>query len=105
MVTEKELLEAIRACEQDPITYANIEKLANLYTVHHYLYGVSDDYPQQSFAAPTETVIGKHGDSEFLTAVDGMDASAVWSVIDELMETVRLVNPRLYDGVLRKLDK
>jgi hypothetical protein len=28
----------------------------------------------------------------------------VWSVLDELMETLRITNPRLYDGVMRRLD-
>ena len=37
--------------------------------------------------------------------VDGKDPSAAWSVMDELMETLRVVNPRAYDSVLRKINR
>lgn len=111
MVTRQELDEAIRECEGEPATYAVCQKLAVLYTVRDYLYGGADQ--QMSYAAAPaeyapeeETVIGDYGDSEFLRAVCGRGADAVWAVLDELMEgTLRVINPRLYNGVMRRIEK
>ena len=45
------------------------------------------------------------GDSEFAQAIRGKDMTAVLSVLDEAMEAVKVVQPRLYAGVLRKLQE
>ena len=55
--------------------------------------------------APDWQTLGLYGDSDFLRAVDGKDPSAAWSVMDELMEPLRVVNPRAYDSVLRKINR
>ena len=102
MVAERELIQAIEECEQDPITYNNIEKLANLYTVYGHLYG-SKAHSYES-RETVENTIGEYGDSEFLLLVRGKNANSVWSILDELLEVLKVTNPRLYDGVLRKLD-
>ena len=44
------------------------------------------------------------GDSEFLQKVAEVDPVRVWNVIDELVTAVKILNPRLYDGMMRKLD-
>lgn len=43
------------------------------------------------------------GNSEFLRSVAGKDLSSAWEVVDELMDNLKLVNPRVYDGVMRKI--
>lgn len=103
MVTEKELLSAIWECEQDPITPSKFEKLAHLYIVHDYLYG--DKVYSYSNVKEPETQIKVSGESEFLKAVNGISIEKSWAVIDELMETIKVINPKLYNGVLRKLDQ
>lgn len=52
-----------------------------------------------------ETVIGDYGDTEFLQVIAGKDASDVWPVLAEAMESLRLMEPRLYAGIIRKLNK
>lgn len=47
----------------------------------------------------------QYGESGFLIAVSGKDQTAAWKVMDELMETLRVVNRRAYDSVMRKLDR
>lgn len=101
MVSERELLDAIEQCEKDPVTYASIEKLANLYTVHNFLYGKP---MPASPAKEVEKTIGRYGDSEFLRGVAGQKAETAWAIIDELMELLQTLAPNLYAGVLRKLD-
>ena len=59
-------------------------------------------------AAPTaapivETIIGDHGDSEFLKVIAGKDSALVWNVLNATMETLKVMEPRLYAGVLRRI--
>lgn len=55
-------------------------------------------------AAPAGEPLGQFGESEFLRAIAGKDTLDVWAVMDEHMNTLRVVNPRVYAGVMRKLN-
>ena len=58
-----------------------------------------------SAAAPpvAQEMVGEYGDSDFLLAVSGKDPAKAWTVVDELMDTLSLVNRKVYDSVLRKI--
>ena len=43
------------------------------------------------------------GDSEFLRAVDGRKADKVWKLIDELVEAVKILHPRMYTTFIDKV--
>lgn len=43
--------------------------------------------------------------SAFRQVIAGKDASDVWPVLAEAMESLRLMEPRLYAGIIRKLNK
>lgn len=43
------------------------------------------------------------GGSEFAQAVDGRKQSEIWPIMDELMSTIKVMNERLYNGIMRKL--
>jgi len=112
VITEQDLQEAIAECQGQRNPNANTcIKLAAFYMIRNELYGKSDEPPTQnySFSPPPEdqpeTYIDFNSDSEFSQVVNGMDSSRVWVVIDELMETLQVINPRLYDGVIRKLEE
>ena len=107
MVTRQDLDEAIRECEGAPATYAVCQKLAVLYTVRDYLYGGLSSRMSQSSddGRKRDDMIGDYGDSEFLRTVRGKAAADVWDILGELMETLQIINPRLYDGVLRRIDE
>lgn len=63
------------------------------------LYGSS-----YSLASENESKISTlHGDSDFLRAVSGKDSAAAWDVMDELMDTLKVVNGKAYDSVMRKI--
>jgi len=87
-----------------------VTTLAALYTIRDQLTGrgereISKDAPVRaaySQAAGIETV-GLYGDSDFLWAIEGKDAAAVWAVMDELMTTLKQVRGKVYDGVMRKI--
>ena len=50
-----------------------------------------------------ETYIQTAGDSEFLKAVDGRRADKVWKLIDELVEAVKILHPRMYTTFIDKV--
>ena len=50
-----------------------------------------------------ETYIETNGDSEFLKAVDGRRADKVWKLIDELVEAVKILHPRMYTTFIDKV--
>lgn len=102
----KEIEWAIHELEQEESSFPVYAKLANLYTVRNEMMGAS--VPQAasySEAIPALAPLEQYGDSDFLIAVSGKDPAAAWKVMDELMDTLQVVNRRAYDGVMRKLDR
>lgn len=95
MITLTEIDGAIRECENAPTSYQNCEKLATFYTVRDHL------QPEYSYDPPQG--IDNYGESEFLKAVTGRDTAEIMAIMDELMDTIHITNPRLYQGVLRKI--
>ena len=70
-------------------------------TIKDYLYpNYEEPYQQYSYSAPpieqVETYIQTDGGSEFLKAVDGRKADKAWKLMDELVEAVKILHPRMY---------
>ena len=80
--------------------------LAAFYTIRREMFGEEkyDEQTSHSYAhAPDRNTIEIDGDSEFARAVDGRDQKDVMPVIDELMETLKIIQPRLFSAVMNKL--
>lgn len=92
---EKTLLEAESNYDT---SFAALSKIAPLYCAMLYkqLAGKS------SQAHPEPLTVS--GDSEFLTAVADKNSVEIFAVMDELMESVRAICPRLYEATMRKLE-
>lgn len=110
MITEQDLHEAIAECKgvRNPNASTCI-KLAAFYIVQDHLFGAADrespggySFSPAAELPPAETVTA-YGESDFAQAVSGLDPEDAWMVMDELMDTLRVINPGLYRGVLRKL--
>ncbi len=101
MIAERDLWDAIKEIEALPDSYGKCQKLATYYTLLNFLY---PEEQMQSFDAEPQEMIGDYGTSEFYSAIRNQEAKHVWSVMDELMTTLQVVFPRLYEGVLRKLN-
>lgn len=103
----KEIEWAIHELEQEESSFPVYAKLANLYTVRNEMLGVTAPQPQiaaySESAGPAHVQLEQYGDSDFLQAVAGKDPSSAWLVMDELMDTLRVANPRAYESVMRKL--
>lgn len=97
MLTERELLKAIKELEDATPTYERCQRLVTFYTLYDFMYGKPKNEREE------ETVVKAYGDSEFLKAIENKQTKGVWAVMDELMSTLKIINPRLYQGVLAKL--
>lgn len=104
MISEKDLDEAILECQgqRNPDASTCI-KLAAFYTIKRHMFG-EPIQPEYSYApAPTGDTVIIDSDSEFAQAINGKQQKDVWPVIDELMQTLAIVQPRVYQAVMRKL--
>ena len=112
MIREEDLHEAIAEClgKKNPDANTCI-KLASFYTILDQLYPkeiaeqVSDQMPvipTQSFS-PDPDIIDYEGDSEFAQEIRGRSVSYIMPIIDELMQTLQVLQPRLYDAVMRRI--
>ena len=79
-------------------------KLASYYIIRDHIGGKQEEppEPQYSYASGPEEATYDSG-TEFSDRIKGMGINDVLAVMDELMTTLMVVNPRLYAGVMRKL--
>ena len=99
MITEYDLREAIAECqgERNPNAQTCI-KLAAYYTILNNM-GLEASY---SRAEPPEQVRYNSG-SEFSDIIIGRNTDKVLDVMDELMDTISVLSPKLYRATLDKL--
>jgi len=100
MISKRELDGAIRECEDAPVSYQTCEKLATFYTIRDHI-AVEPTEVAYSYDEPPG--IGDYGESEFLQAVKGHPEGEILLLMDELMQTILITNPRLYQGVMRQI--
>lgn len=105
MIKEQELLEAIAECQgQRNPNASTCIKLASYYTILDHILKDEpkvSEIPTYSYAAPPE--VQYQSDTEFGQKLESMDINDVLAVMDELLTTLSVINPRLYNGVMRKL--
>ena len=92
MISIEEISGEIARLEAQPTTMVTIEKLASLYVVRDHL----------TISAPTGEI--PEGESEYYCACAGKTVCEVMSVMDELMDALMIIQPRLYSAVLQKLN-
>lgn len=106
MVDERELALWISRLETEESSWPNYEKLAALYIIQdrNKAQPEAQALPIMYSAAASPEMVGSYGDSDFLRAIDGKDPKKAWAIMDELLDTLKLVNKKVYDSVMRKLD-
>ena len=103
MFSEKELLDAIDECQNVlPKSFSTCEKLAVFYTILDHLKG-NDFSRMVSHDVEPEMVVGDYGASEFFEAVRGKESKKVWQVFGELMDALKVLNPKLYSRTIERL--
>lgn len=108
LITKHDLDEAIAECQGQRNPNANTcIKLASFFIIRRELF--EEDKEDEQFSQPMfsyssgENIIGRYGDSEFLEAVDGKPIENVMLVMNELMDSMQVLQPRIYDSVMRKV--
>ena len=84
-------------------------KPANLYTIRNQMnHKQHTEYDHEYSAAPAaveyDPMVAQYGDSEFLISIAGKHPADMWGIMDDLMDTLRVANPRVYNGVMRKIN-
>lgn len=109
MITEKDLQEAIAECQGQRNPNANTcIKLAAFYTIRRELFGEEKEagqLPGYAYAMQTESepMILNDSDSEFARMIDGRPQAEIWPLMDEMMDTIHAIHPRLYSAVMDRL--
>lgn len=101
MISQKWLLDAMDECESEPMTAAKREKLSQIYIIYDHLYGFQPNATK--IKTEKKSVVSTGGTSDFLKAVEGKEANAIWDIINELMASIKVIQPNLYDAVLVKI--
>ena len=111
MIDENEVNLWISRLETEESSWTNYQKLAALYIIQNQNVPKELEKPMLYSAAPapvktyaSETV-GSYGDSDFLRAVADVSPDKAWEIMDELMDSLKIVNERVYNSVMRKLEK
>ena len=106
MITREDLQAAIAEClgKRNPDANTCI-KLAAFYTIQRELYGDPENTTNYSFSAAPEqpATIAFDGPSEFAKAINGRKQEDIWPILDELMSTIQVIEPRLFAAVMDKL--
>lgn len=106
MIDETELKLWIARLETEESSWPNYEKLAALYIIRNEHGGEQPQAkapPMLYSAEPAPAKIIKPSGSEFLEAVGNVTQDRAWEVMDELMDTLKIVNEKAYNSVLKKL--
>ena len=105
LILEQDLREAIAECQGKRNPDANTcIKFAAYFTILQNMYPEQKTEPAfYQAASGFNPVIEYDSGTEFSKAVNGRNPSEIMPVIDELMTTLQVLHPRLYDGVLNKL--
>ena len=114
MLDKAEIRAAIAKLEFDESSYSNYAKLASLYVIRDKMQeeerGDGGRYVGSYSGAPAPVsvepaTVGEYGDSEFLLAVAGKNPEKAWAVVDELMDTLAMVNSKVYNSVMQKIKR
>lgn len=100
MISLEDVEKAIEEHEQMEASFQTCERLAWLYIVRENLRKKIDADEDDSLASKCDIDAAK---SEFGKLIRTKNTERVMAVIDELMQTIQVVNPRLYAGTIQRI--
>ena len=109
MITEHDLQEAIAECEgQRNPTVNTCLKLAAFYTIRDKMFPQEEnEFRFYSTKKGTDLMNDKveyESKTEFGSMIYGIDVNKIIPIIDELMTTLKVLMPKLYNGVIQKIE-
>ena len=108
MITEHDLHEAIAECqgERNPNAHT-CAKLASYFTILDHMTQKEQTTLDKGYSYSSNgntDVVNIETDTEFSRAINGRSSADMWPVMDELMSTLQVTNPRLYSSVMRRIE-
>lgn len=100
-IVEKEYQDFV---DDHDTSWASLNKLEPL-AVAKLCFMLQDVCAMMKLSAAEKKPLDVSGDSDFLKVVKAKDSAAVWAIIDDLMDTIRLTEPRAYSAVMRKIQE
>ena len=101
MIKEQELLDAIAECQGERNPNANTcRNLAAFYTILDHMNGnnaIREPMPKLDEGYSYDS------GSDFYLAIRQKSMDEILGLFDEVMETLQVVNPRLYASIMRKI--
>jgi hypothetical protein len=101
VIKEQELLDAIAECQGERNPNANTcRNLAAFYTILDHMNGnntISEPMPKLDEGYSYDS------GSDFYLAIRQKSMDEILGLFDEVMETLQVVNPRLYASIMRKI--
>ena len=109
MIDLREIDETIDELKRHGNSIQAAERLAMLYIARDYM-SKENSAPMQEYAQAAAPVYiperaSTKRTSEFLTACDGAPIEGMLDVLDEHMEAIRLLYPREYDSIVKKIEE
>ena len=101
-MNERDLLVAIDECLQEPFTFSKCQKLAVFVTVYEHFFGERKKRTEMPLKYNADFV-EYNSSSEFSRAINGKKQASVFPVLDELMQAIQVLQPKIYEQVLFKL--
>ena len=87
--------------EAKELTFVVVERLAWLYIVRdHALMTLKQTTPEQPSVMPGVAI---SSGSEFMNACSEADPVKLWSVLDDLMNAVKQLQPKLYEATIETI--
>lgn len=109
MLDALEIRKEIARLEYEESSYPNYAKLATLYTIRAEMN--KENEPQPQSVTPRAVVQSvpaysgaAYGNSDFLRTVSDKEPRDAWRVMDELMESLSVMQPKTYAAVMNKLN-
>ena len=104
MIRKEDLEEAIAEClgKRDPDANTCI-KLAAFVTIQQYLFPESPQVDAERYSYASDNNTKLESGTEFAELINNATPSEAWALMDELMSTLQVLQPSLYNGVIRRL--
>ena len=106
MISIDEVNKTILELEQHYTTYATCEKLAWLYIVKDHIdatHVATTSAPRDESTTSAREMSQESYASEFLIAASNVDVASLLYVLNEHMEVVKLLHPREYESLIKKI--
>lgn len=108
MIRKEDLIEAIAECKgvKNPNAHT-CSMLASFYTILDHMEQENENFPQVKYSYQADEkekqVISYDSGTEFSEMLHGKEIESIFTIMDELMTALQVLNPKLYQSVIRKI--